>query len=131
MRTRSRCTNRRAEDIAGAAVLGDARGPWLRRGRDAGLDRAATGPCYMLRRIILLEAAMNRRLRSTPRVLSGSLMLLGLFVLGAPQAQARDVDCELRFDLSGWSVFYKTASGTGTITCDNGTSMPVKISAKG
>ncbi len=50
----------------------------------------------------------------------------------APQAHAAgNIDCELSFNLSGWSVFYKTASGTGTITCDNGSSIPVKISAKG
>ncbi len=50
----------------------------------------------------------------------------------APQAQAAgNIDCELSFNLSGWSLFYKAASGTGTITCDNGASIPVKISAKG
>ena len=54
-------------------------------------------------------------------------------VLGmAPAAQAAgNIDCELRYNLSGWSAFYKTSSGTGTITCDNGASIPVKISAKG
>ena len=44
---------------------------------------------------------------------------------------AGPIDCKLKFTLSGWSVFYKTASGTGTVTCDNGQSMPVKINAKG
>lgn len=49
-----------------------------------------------------------------------------------PQAHAAgNIDCQLRFNLSGWSVFYKTASGTGTITCDNGSTIPVKISTKG
>ncbi|MBD9368918.1 hypothetical protein [Xanthomonas sp. XNM01] len=59
--------------------------------------------------------------------------LLAALVLlaAAPLAQAREVDCKLSFNLSGWSAFYKTASGTGTITCDNGSSLPVKISAKG
>ncbi|MDG2524406.1 hypothetical protein P6166_03420 [Stenotrophomonas sp. HITSZ_GD] len=50
----------------------------------------------------------------------------------APAAQAAgNLDCTLRFNLSGWSVFYKTAKGTGTITCNNGVTVPVKISAKG
>ena len=50
----------------------------------------------------------------------------------APAAQAAgNVDCKLRFNLEGWSAFYKTAKGTGTITCDDGSSMPVRISAKG
>jgi hypothetical protein len=44
---------------------------------------------------------------------------------------AIEIDCKLEFNLSGWSLFYKTASGTGTISCDNGQSMPVTISAKG
>jgi hypothetical protein len=37
----------------------------------------------------------------------------------------------MRFTLSGWSVFYKTASGSGTITCDNGQKAKVHLSAKG
>ncbi|KAF1688855.1 hypothetical protein [Pseudoxanthomonas taiwanensis] len=60
------------------------------------------------------------------------ILLAGLIALAAtPAAHARDIDCKLRFTLSGWSAFYKTAQGTGTITCDNGASLPVKISAKG
>ena len=37
----------------------------------------------------------------------------------------------MTFTLKGWSAFYKTASGEGTITCRGGGSMKVKISAKG
>jgi hypothetical protein len=37
----------------------------------------------------------------------------------------------MKFTLSGWSVFYKTASGSGTISCENGQSASVKISSKG
>ena len=33
--------------------------------------------------------------------------------------------------MKGWSAFYKTASGTGTVKCDNGQSAHVKLSAKG
>lgn len=50
----------------------------------------------------------------------------------APPAFAQGAtDCKLRFNMAGWSVFYKTASGTGTVTCDNGQSLGVRISAKG
>ena len=56
--------------------------------------------------------------------------LLATTVFAAP-AQARDIDCKLSFDLAGWSVFYKTASGNGTVTCDNGQKLAVKISTKG
>lgn len=55
-----------------------------------------------------------------------------LATLWVPSAFAGGpVECKLTFDLSGWSIFYKTATGTGTVTCDNGQSMPVKIRAKG
>jgi len=55
--------------------------------------------------------------------------LLGL--VAVPAAQAADTRCKLRFTMSGWSVFYKTASGTGNIYCDNGSSMAVRITSKG
>lgn len=61
----------------------------------------------------------------------GTVALFGVFALFGVSADAQAVDCELHYTLSGWSVFYKTASGSGTITCDNGSSMKVKIRAKG
>jgi len=52
--------------------------------------------------------------------------------LAAPAAYAqKKTDCKMTFSMSGWSAFYKTASGTGKITCDNGQSMNVSVSAKG
>ena len=61
------------------------------------------------------------------------LVLVGVsLVLASPAAVARGkVDCNLRFDLKGWSVLYKTASGSGQITCDNGQKLDVTVSAKG
>jgi hypothetical protein len=41
------------------------------------------------------------------------------------------VDCTMKFNLKGWSAFYKTAKGDGTITCDNGQSARVSINTKG
>ena len=61
----------------------------------------------------------------------GSLLVAALLaVSGAAQARGQ-VDCKLRFSMSGWSVFYKTASGEGTVSCSNGQHMAVRISAKG
>ena len=64
-----------------------------------------------------------------------SLMLLAILLLSwtfSPAAQAAGaVDCALRFNLSGWSIFYKTASGTGTVTCSNGQRAAVTINSKG
>ena len=67
-----------------------------------------------------------------------ALALAGALLCGAPAARADEpakkagtIACEMTFDLKGWSAFYKTSSGEGTIKCDNGQSMKVKISAKG
>ena len=62
------------------------------------------------------------------------LLALGLLAtaLTAPAAQAAgNIDCDLRYNLSGWSLFYKTASGTGTIQCTNGARIPVRIKING
>ncbi len=48
-----------------------------------------------------------------------------------PVQAARELECRMRFSLSGWSAFYKTASGEGTISCTNGDSLRVRIVAKG
>jgi hypothetical protein len=37
----------------------------------------------------------------------------------------------MNFQMSGWSAFYKTANGTGTVHCSNGQSMHVKLRARG
>jgi hypothetical protein len=60
-----------------------------------------------------------------------SLAALALALAAAGAHAAGKTDCKLHFSMSGWSAFYKTASGTGTITCDNGQKMNVSISAKG
>jgi hypothetical protein len=54
-----------------------------------------------------------------------------LLVVPAVAIAGGNVKCKLRFQMSGWSVFYKESSGTGTITCSNGQSMAVKLRAKG
>ena len=59
-----------------------------------------------------------------------ALALLGCLAYGGT-AQAAPVDCKLKFTMSGWSAFYKRADGTGTVTCNNGQSMAVKLSARG
>ena len=49
----------------------------------------------------------------------------------ANTAQARETKCHMTFNLAGWSAFYKTATGTGKVSCDNGQKMNVKLRAKG
>jgi hypothetical protein len=60
-----------------------------------------------------------------------SCLLAAAAFAAATPAQARHLECTLHCDLAGWSLFYKTASGTGTVTCDDGRSLAVKITAKG
>ncbi|TWI14349.1 hypothetical protein IP93_00346 [Lysobacter ruishenii] len=66
--------------------------------------------------------------RFTPVWMLGMLLLALLLPAAAakgPQA------CTLRYTLSGWSALYSTANGTGTVTCDGGDSLTVKIRMRG
>jgi hypothetical protein len=67
------------------------------------------------------------------RILCHALALAVLSVAGSTGAYAADakVSCKLSFSMKGWSAFYKTASGSGTIKCSNGQSRAVKLTAKG
>jgi len=49
----------------------------------------------------------------------------------SPAQAGGEIDCQLHFSMSGWSVFYKTSAGEGTVSCDNGQRLAVRISAKG
>jgi len=44
---------------------------------------------------------------------------------------AADLECTMRFSLSGWSVIYKHTSGKGVVTCKDGQTMKVKIESHG
>jgi hypothetical protein len=59
--------------------------------------------------------------------------LVVALTLGLPSAQAAEanLDCKLKFSLTGWSLVYKRAEGSGVVTCENGKSLPVKITANG
>ena len=62
------------------------------------------------------------------------LGLMAATVIGAPSASMAadaNVSCSLKFSMSGWSVFYKTYSGTGTVTCSNGESRGVTLKSEG
>ena len=64
------------------------------------------------------------------KTLFASALALGLALTALPAA-AQNMTCKLSFSSSSWSIFYKTTSGTGTVTCSNGQSLAVKITAKG
>jgi hypothetical protein len=72
--------------------------------------------------------------RFKPRLIQGFPAALVLLLAGSAttaNASSANVTCHLSFTMSGWSAFYKTYSGSGTIKCSNGQSMGVKLTAKG
>jgi hypothetical protein len=61
------------------------------------------------------------------------LLTAGLlaFSISASTANAADLSCKLNFEMHGWSAIYKTATGTGTVACSNGSSVKVSLESKG
>src|SRR5207253_6409476 len=60
------------------------------------------------------------------------ISLLLMFVAASSAYAARgETACTMKYNLKGWSAFYKTAAGTGTIRCDNGQKASVRLSARG
>lgn len=41
------------------------------------------------------------------------------------------IECDMEFNLSGWSALYATSKGEGTIKCNNGETAKVSIKSKG
>ncbi|HQX34704.1 MAG: hypothetical protein BGP25_06675 [Lysobacterales bacterium 63-13] len=60
-------------------------------------------------------------------------LALAIAAVAAPRAEAAEasLDCSMRFSLTAWSAIFKHAEGTGVVTCENGQSMRVNITAKG
>lgn len=66
------------------------------------------------------------------KILASTLIVGAAYLsLGASTAQAGSVKCTLDFTMSGWSAFYKASNGTGTVHCNNGQSLKVKLRARG
>jgi len=63
---------------------------------------------------------------------AGAAMLLiaGLSFAAATQADT-SLKCTMHFTMKGWSAFYKTSSGHGTVSCNDGSSIEVALSSKG
>ncbi len=67
--------------------------------------------------------------RSAPWI---SLIIIVLFAAVPSMAEENGMtDCEMSFNLKGWSAFYKTSKGDGTITCSNGETANVSLKLKG
>jgi hypothetical protein len=63
--------------------------------------------------------------------LAAALAVASLTAARPAQASDANLDCKLKFSMTGWAAIYKRAEGHGTVYCENGESMNVKISAKG
>ena len=59
-----------------------------------------------------------------------SVAMMSLVAVVQP-AWGGSTKCHIKYSLAGWSAGYSTASGSGTITCDNGQSARVSLRAKG
>lgn len=45
-------------------------------------------------------------------------------------AAPANLDCKLKYNLTGWSLIYKHTTGTGVVRCADGSSMRVHVQAK-
>ena len=63
--------------------------------------------------------------------LSCLILAASMAIPAMSSAADADVTCTMSFEMSGWSAFYKTSSGTGHIKCTNGQTATVKLEAKG
>ncbi len=78
----------------------------------------------------------SARLRSGRTGLTGSTGLALAMLLAAPawaedeKAEAK-IKCEMDFSIKGWAAIYRSAHGSGTITCSNGEKIEVVLESKG
>ena len=63
--------------------------------------------------------------------LSCLILAASMAIPAVSSAADADVTCTMTFEMSGWSAFYKTSSGTGRVKCTNGQTATVKLEAKG
>ena len=69
---------------------------------------------------------------SKTKLASGAMLIaIAGFVSPAVPAATAELDCNLRFSLTGWSAILEHAEGHGVVTCADGRSMRVSIETKG
>lgn len=74
--------------------------------------------------------------RFTPGWALGLLLLAMSLPVSAAKVSAKASakgprECTLHYTLTGWSVLYSSANGTGKVTCSGGQRLTVKIRARG
>ena len=71
-------------------------------------------------------------MRQIVRYVFAAVLLVGsVLVSSAPVWADGETNCSMKFSMKGWSAFYKTSKGEGTITCDNGESAVVTLKLTG
>lgn len=55
---------------------------------------------------------------------------LAAVATSAAQAAEANLDCKLKYNLSGWSLIYKHTTGAGEVRCADGSWMRVHVRAK-
>ncbi len=69
-------------------------------------------------------------MRTSHLVAPALLLAAGSFFTAQAHAAGK-VDCEMKFNLTGWSAIYKHAEGSGVLSCTNGKTYPITIVAVG
>jgi hypothetical protein len=65
------------------------------------------------------------------KTIGAAVLVVGVMACVWPQAVQAGTKCTMKFDLHGWSAVYQSATGSGTITCDNKQSAKVTLRSKG
>ena len=74
---------------------------------------------------------MSKQAAGLKRVRIGVAMVAVTSLFALAQSARAETKCKMTYSLGGWSALYSTASGSGTITCDNGQSARSSLRAKG
>ncbi|MEP6484108.1 MAG: hypothetical protein ABJB01_06630 [Rudaea sp.] len=67
----------------------------------------------------------------TLHLVAPALLLAAGSMFSTQASAAGKVDCEMKFNMTGWSAIYKHAEGSGVVSCNNGHTYPVSIVAVG
>ena len=69
----------------------------------------------------------------TQRGILGAALALWLAAPALAEGEAAEgkIACKMQFRMKGWAAIYKSAEGTGTITCSNGEAIEVALESTG
>lgn len=68
--------------------------------------------------------------RYFPILIAAGLCAAAMMSPQQVMAAGHPLECKMQFKTTSWSMIYKKMKGTGLVSCTNGTSMRVRISAE-